>query len=72
MTVIVIHYHHIIIITLTLSSHHHNHRSLSSLTGGGAVALNSRGSPSDSRLILAADSMVDAIEWKEAIEKQIM
>lgn len=39
---------------------------------GGAVALNSRSNPSDSRLILATDSMIDALEWKEAIEKQIM
>ena len=40
--------------------------------GGGAVALNSRSNPTDSRLILATDSLIDALEWKEAIEQQIM
>ena len=43
---------------------------LAAVAGGGAVALQFR-KPSDSRLILAAESMQEAIEWKTAIERQI-
>ena len=43
---------------------------LAAVAGGGAVALQFR-KPSDSRLILAAESMQEAMEWKTAIERQI-
>ena len=43
---------------------------LAAVAGGGAVALQFR-KPSDSRLILAADSMQEAMDWKTAIERQI-
>ena len=43
---------------------------ISAVAGGGAVALQFR-RPSDSRLILATDTMQEAIEWRTAIERQI-
>ena len=43
---------------------------ISAVAGGGAVALRFR-RPSDSRLILATDTMQEAIEWRTAIERQI-
>lgn len=43
---------------------------ISAVAGGGAVALQFR-RPSDSRLILACDTMQEAFEWKVALEKQI-
>ena len=43
---------------------------LAAVAGGGAVALQFR-KPSDSRLILAAESMQEAMDWKTAIERQI-
>ena len=43
---------------------------LAAVAGGGAVALQFR-KPSDSRLILAAESMQEAMDWKSAIERQI-
>jgi hypothetical protein len=43
---------------------------ISAVAGGGAVALQFR-RPSDSRLILATDSLLEAVEWKVAIERQI-
>jgi len=38
---------------------------------GGAVALNSRRRPANSRLIMAFDTNKEALEWKNAIEEQI-
>ena len=43
---------------------------LTAFAGGGAVALQYR-RPPDSRLILAFESMQDALSWKEAIDYQI-
>lgn len=43
---------------------------LSAVAGGGAVALQWK-KPLDSRLIMAFDSMKDAVEWKSEIERQI-
>lgn len=44
---------------------------ITAAAGGGAVALNWR-KPIDSRLILACESMEEAIEWKVAIGQQIL
>ena len=47
---------------------------LAAVAGGGVVALQVRTQykrPSDSRLVLACDTMNDAIAWKIAIEYQI-
>lgn len=44
---------------------------ISAVAGGGAVALQFR-RPSDSRLILATDTIQEALEWKAAIERQIL
>jgi hypothetical protein len=38
--------------------------------GGGLVALSKR-RPFDSRLMLAADTLNDALAWKQAIEQQV-
>ena len=43
---------------------------ITAVAGGGAVAWQWR-RPLDSRLIMACDSMQEAIEWKQAIEHQI-
>ncbi len=45
--------------------------SLTAVASGGVVALQFR-RPSDSRLILAAETMVDALLWKAAVEEQII
>lgn len=44
---------------------------ITAAAGGGAVALHWR-KPLDSRLILACETMEDAIEWKIAVTQQIM
>jgi hypothetical protein len=44
---------------------------ISAVAGGGAVAVQWRGRPQDSRVIMAFDTMNDAIEWKTCIEEQI-
>lgn len=44
---------------------------ITAVAGGGAVAMQFRGRPSDSRLILACENMDDAVAWKTAIESEI-
>ena len=48
---------------------------VAAVAGGGAVAIQIRSQykrPSDSRLVLACESMSDAVAWKNSIESQIL